>query len=186
MIVEATPLSGVLVVKPTVHRDARGHLVETWRAREYGAHGIGPFAQDNVSVSARGVLRGLHFQCPHSQGKLVSAIRGRILDVAVDVRAGSPTFGRWLGMELSDENGWQLWLPEGFAHGFVTQSAEAVVMYKCTSPYAPDAERTIRWNDAAIGIDWAIAGPTVSPRDAAAPLLSELPADALPRYVARA
>ncbi|MDQ6636129.1 MAG: dTDP-4-dehydrorhamnose 3,5-epimerase, partial [Gemmatimonadota bacterium] len=120
MIVEPLAIPDVLLLKPRVLRDDRGHFLETWRASTYAALGAGPFVQDNVSVSRRGVLRGLHLQHPEGQGKLVNALRGRVFDVAVDVRLGSPTFGKWVGAELSDENGFQIYLPSGFAHGFLT------------------------------------------------------------------
>lgn len=182
MNAEPLELPEVLLIKPRVFHDERGRFQETWRDLAYRELGIGPFAQDNVSVSRRGVLRGLHFQHPHGQGKLVTALRGHILDVAVDVRAGSPTFGRWVGRELSDENGWQLFVPAGFAHGFVALSDDVVFSYKCTDYYTPAAERTIRWNDPNIGIDWPVTDPLVAPKDAAAPTLAELPREVLPAY----
>ncbi len=182
MIVEPAGIPGLLIVRPTVHRDPRGHLFEGWRAAEYAEHGIGPFVQDNVSKSAVGVLRGLHFQYPGAQGKLLTVLHGRVFDVAVDVRNGSPTFGRWAGLELSADTGVQFWVPAGFAHGFVALSEGAVLQYKCTEYYKPATEHVIRWNDPAIKIEWPIPAPTLSSKDAAAPLLSELPLDALPRY----
>jgi dTDP-4-dehydrorhamnose 3,5-epimerase len=133
VIAEPLALPDVLLIKPRVLRDDRGHFLETWRASAYETIGIGPFVQDNVSVSRRGVLRGLHLQHPEGQGKLVSVLRGSVFDVAVDVRVGSPTFGRWVGAELSDANGFQLYLPPGFAHGFLTLSDDAVFAYKCSA-----------------------------------------------------
>jgi dTDP-4-dehydrorhamnose 3,5-epimerase len=182
VIVEPLAIPDVLLLKPRVLRDDRGHFLETWRASTYAALGAGPFVQDNVSVSRRGVLRGLHLQHPEGQGKLVNALRGRVFDVAVDVRVGSPTFGKWVGAELSDENGFQLYLPSGFAHGFVTLSDEAVFAYKCTAYYAPQLERTVRWDDPAIAIAWPGGQPSLAPKDASAPTLAEIPRDQLPSY----
>src|SRR4051812_31403185 len=147
MMVEPTGIPEVLLVKPRVHRDDRGAFLETWREQAYTAQGMGVFVQDNLSISKRGVLRGLHFQEPNAQGKLVSAIRGRIYDVAVDVRVGSPTFGRWIGVSLDEENRWQLYIPAGFAHGFQALNDGVVFSYKCTDYYTPAAERTVLWND---------------------------------------
>lgn len=183
MKVEATSLQGVLLVHTGVFRDARGWVRETWRAREYEAAGIaGPFVQDNASASGAGVVRGLHFQHPHGQGKLVSVLHGEVWDVAVDVRAGSPSFGRWTAECLSADNGRQLWIPAGFAHGFAVLSPEAVVQYRCTARYHPECGRTVRWDDPALGIDWPFRGLVLSEIDRSAPRLAELPADALPPY----
>jgi dTDP-4-dehydrorhamnose 3,5-epimerase len=182
MIVESLSLPGVLLVKPRVFRDTRGHLLEAWRESAYAEHGMGPFVQDNVSVSRRGVLRGLHLQHPHAQGKLASALRGIVFDVAVDVRVGSPTFGHWTSAVLSAEQGWQLYIPPGFAHGFVTLTDDVVFSYKCTEYYSPDAERVVRWDDPAIGIEWPEADPILGPRDATAALLADMPRDSLPSY----
>jgi dTDP-4-dehydrorhamnose 3,5-epimerase len=180
--VEPLALPDVLLIKPRVFRDDRGRLIETWRASVYDEHSIGPFVQDNASVSRKGVLRGLHFQHPHGQGKLVSALRGEVFDVAVDVRLGSPTFGRWASAILSGENGWQMYVPAGFAHGFLTLSEDAVFSYKCTDYYAPNAESCIRWSDPVLAIEWPAKNPILAPKDAAAPMLRDLPADALPEY----
>lgn len=185
VIVTRLDIPEVLLITPRVLRDERGQFLETWRASAYGEHGMGPFVQDNVSVSSRNVLRGLHFQHPHGQGKLVSALRGRVFDVAVDVRAGSPTFGQWVGAELSDTEGRQLYVPPGFAHGFVTLTDGVVFSYKCTEYYAPHTERAVRWNDPAIGIQWPCANPLVAAKDAAAPLLADLPESQLPGYGVR-
>ena len=182
MIVERLAIPEVLLFKPRLFRDDRGHFLETWRASEYSAHGVGPFVQDNVSVSHRNVLRGLHFQHPGGQGKLVNALRGRVFDVAVDVRFGSPTFGKWIGAELSDETGYQLYVPPGFAHGFVALSHEAVVGYKCSEYYAPESELTVRWDDPAIAIDWPCATPLLAQKDAEAPALADIARDLLPAY----
>jgi dTDP-4-dehydrorhamnose 3,5-epimerase len=162
-------------------RDARGHFLETWQADRYAEAGVtGPFVQDNVSVSLRGVLRGLHFQHPRGQGKLVGVVRGRVFDVAVDLRRDSSTFGQWVGSELSDQNGDQLWIPPGFAHGVLALSPEAVFAYKCTQPYCPKFDRSVRWDDPAIGIRWPLSAPLLSVKDASAPLLAEISPDDLP------
>lgn len=182
MIVERLAIPDILLIKPSVFRDDRGHFLETWVEPVYEAHGIGPFVQDNVSVSRQDVLRGMHFQHPGGQGKLVNVLKGRVFDVAVDVRVGSPTFARWVGAELTDDNGHQLYIPPGFAHGFLTLSDGAVFSYKCTSRYAPESERSVRWDDPAIGVLWSCRTPVVAPKDAAAPLLAEIPKDLLPGY----
>jgi len=179
--VTPTELPGVLLVEPTVFRDVRGFFVETFQAERYAAAGIpGPFVQDNLSRSGKGTLRGLHFQEPHAQGKLVQVLRGAVWDVAVDVRKGSPHFGRWVGAELNDENRHQLWIPSGFAHGFCVLSESADFFYKCTALFAPEAERAVRWDDPALGIRWPVEAPRLSAKDAAAPPLSQAPV--LPAY----
>jgi dTDP-4-dehydrorhamnose 3,5-epimerase len=171
------------VFHPTVFHDARGRFVELFNAERYAAHGLdAPFVQDNVSHSHRHVLRGLHLQHPRAQGKLICVVEGEIFDVAVDVRRGSPSFGRWAGFTLSAENAAQLWVPPGFAHGFVVTGEGAVVTYKCTDVYVPSAERTIRWDDPWIGIAWPVSEPTLSARDAAAPTLAAIDEDALPSW----
>lgn len=167
-------LPGVKVVERPVFRDARGTFAELWREEDSDAEGLPRFVQDNVARSRRGVVRGLHFQNPHAQAKLVSVAIGEVFDVAVDVREGSSTFGRWTGMTLSDTNGRQLYIPPGFAHGYQTLSDTSVVVYKCSDFYSPDDERTIRWNDASIAIDWPIRDAILSPRDAEAPLLRDM------------
>lgn len=182
MIVEPTALPGVLLLKPAVHRDARGRLHEAWRADACAALGIGPFVQDNITCSSAGVLRGLHFQHPGGQGKLVGVLHGRVLDVAVDVRRGSPTFGAWTALALDADTAWQLWIPPGFAHGFLACAEDVVVQYRCTAYYDPAAQRAIRWDDPDLGIDWPLRTPTLSPRDAAAPRLAALPPEALPPH----
>jgi dTDP-4-dehydrorhamnose 3,5-epimerase len=177
---EPTAIPEVVRVAPTVRGDDRGFFLERYKASAYAAHGIGPFVQDNHSRSARGVLRGLHWQLPpHAQGKLVSVLRGRILDVAVDLRRGSATFGRWVAAELDDRTFEQLWVPPGFAHGFVVLSEEADVHYKTTAEYAPDAERGLSWNDPDVAVDWGVDAPRVSARDAALPRLARLRDDDL-------
>jgi dTDP-4-dehydrorhamnose 3,5-epimerase len=175
MNVIATAIPEVLIIEPKVFGDQRGFFMETFEAHRYAAHGIaGPFVQDNLSRSEYGVLRGLHLQNPRTQGKLVTAMRGRVLDVAVDVRRGSPTFGRHVSVELSEENRRQLWVPRGFAHGFVVLSETADFFYKCDEFYSPSDEMTVRWNDPAIAIGWGVDEPTLSARDAAAPYLADL------------
>jgi dTDP-4-dehydrorhamnose 3,5-epimerase len=181
--VTKTALAGVLVVEPRVFTDARGAFFETFRADEYVRAGIdAAFVQDNVSVSRRGVLRGLHFQNPHGQAKLVQVVRGEVFDVAVDVRVGSPTFSRAVWTTLSESNHRQLYVPAGFAHGFVVTSDEAVVVYKCSDYYAPASEHTVRWNDAALGIPWPVTDPILSAKDEAASPLAALTPDLLPRF----
>jgi dTDP-4-dehydrorhamnose 3,5-epimerase len=183
MNVQDTGLPGVLLVQPPVFHDGRGYFRETWRAERYAAAGIPDrFVQDNVSLSARGVLRGLHFQEPGGQGKLVSVLRGEVWDVAVDVRAGSPTFGHWAGYTLSAENGWQLWIPAGFAHGFTVTSDEAIFAYKCTDVYRPETEATVLWNDPELGIEWPVDRPVISDKDAAGARLRDLAPERLPRF----
>jgi len=175
MNVVKTPIPEVLIVEPKVFGDRRGFFLEAFRADRYAAYGMdGPFVQDNISRSAQGVLRGLHLQNPRCQGKLVSVLRGRVLDVAVDVRVGSPTFARHVAVELTEENRRQFWVPRGFAHGFLVLSETADFFYKCDEFYSPSDELVIRWDDPAIGIGWGIDSPVLSPRDAAAPLLAEV------------
>ena len=182
MKVISTDLPGVVVLEPRVFPDARGSFRTIFRTDEYESLGLEhSFVQDNVSVSKHGVLRGLHFQNPNGQGKLVFALRGSVFDVAVDVRANSPTFGRAVWTTLSDENHQQVFIPPGFAHGFVVTSDVAVVAYKCSAYYAPASEQSIRWDDASLGIPWPIETPVVSARDAEAPLLAEVPRERLPR-----
>lgn len=175
MGIVTTELPGVLIVEPQRYGDARGFFMETYQTDRYAGFGIAnPFLQDNLSRSSYGVLRGLHLQNPNAQGKLVTVMRGAVLDVAVDVRIGSPTFGRHVCVELSEENRRQFWVPRGFAHGFVVLSETADFFYKCDALYSPADEITVRWNDPAIGIDWRIANPSLSERDSKAPLLSEI------------
>lgn len=170
-----TALGGVVLVEPDVFEDARGYFLETYHAGKYAEGGIaGPFVQDNFSHSVRGTLRGLHYQVNHAQGKLITALAGRIFDVAVDIRKGSPTFGRWVGVELSGENKRQLYVPPGFAHGFCVLSETADVLYKCTDVYSPQDERGIAWNDPALGIAWPVTDPLLSPKDRAYRTLREM------------
>ena len=185
MNVVETSLPGVIVVEPDVFGDERGFFMETWNARRYEEDGLpGRFVQDNLSYSARGVLRGLHYQNPQAQGKLVSVLRGEVFDVAVDIRVGSPTFGEWTGVTLSAENKRQFYVPPDFAHGFLVTGEDALFLYKCTDYYAPEAEGIVLWNDPEIGIEWPTDAPTLSERDGKAPPLREIPEDSLPRYQA--
>lgn len=176
-----TTLPGVLLLELEVFDDARGWFCETYRRDRYAAVGVAAeFVQDNFSASVAGTLRGLHYQLGAPQGKLVHVTRGEVFDVAVDVRRGSPTFGRWFGAVLSAANHHQLWIPPGFAHGFAVLSERADFVYKCTAPYAPAHERAVRWNDPELAIEWPLRGPPrLSPRDAEAPLLRDAE---LPRY----
>lgn len=181
MEVEALHLSGLVKLTPRQFRDDRGVFWETWRQGMLDGHTDVPleFVQENLSVSKAGTLRGLHFQRdPHAQGKLVRCAAGRVFDAAVDVRASSPTRGQWFGCELSSDNGCQLWIPAGFAHGFLALCDDAVVEYRCTAYYHPESEGSIRWDDPDVNIDWNAAdfnmpegGPLLSPKDAAAPSL---------------
>jgi len=172
--IRPTELSGVLEIESPVHGDSRGFFTEVHNAERWAAAGFAEqFQQDNLSCSARGTMRGLHYQIlPHGQGKLVRCLRGSVFDVAVDIRRGSPTFGRWVGRTLTGANGLALWVPVGFAHGFLVLEDESLVLYKCTTCYMPSAERSIIWNDPAIGIQWPIAAVHFSPKDTAAPPLS--------------
>ncbi len=170
-----TRLSGPILLEPMVHRDARGFFAETFRVDEYRAVGIGvDFVQDNHARSIQGTLRGLHFQSSPGQAKLVRVARGRVFDVIVDVRRGSRTFGEWEGFELDDARHRQLFVPIGFAHGYCVLSETADVLYKVSSYYDASAERGIAWNDPAVAIEWPIADPVLSPRDAANPALKEV------------
>ncbi|MCC7044029.1 MAG: dTDP-4-dehydrorhamnose 3,5-epimerase [Acidobacteria bacterium] len=183
MEIRPSRIPDVLIVAPRVFRDARGYLLEVWNQARYAGRGMPPtFVQDNVSRSVRGVLRGLHLQHPHGQGKLVQVLDGEVFDVAVDVRVGSPTFGQWVGERLSGENHRQLYVPAGFAHGFCVLSQSALVSYKVTAPYCPEAEFGIAWNDPSLGISWPIGTPVVSTKDASAPHLSDIPLERLPRW----
>lgn len=182
MKVIETGIPGLLVIEPEVHGDGRGFFMETWHASRYEAAGLpGRFVQANLSRSGPGVIRGLHFQFPEPQGKLVSVLEGRVFDVAVDIRANSPTFRQWAGVELSAENHRQLYVPEGFAHGFCVLDESALLGYLCTREYRAEYDAVIAWNDPEIGIRWPVASGTLSRKDAAAPGLGEMPASRLPR-----
>ncbi|HEY5283532.1 MAG TPA: dTDP-4-dehydrorhamnose 3,5-epimerase [Polyangia bacterium] len=182
---KTTPMSvpEVLLVEPQRFGDARGYFVETWREERYAAVGIDMhFVQDNLSRSTRGILRGLHLQHPNDQGKLVYVLEGEVFDVAVDVRVGSPNFGKWTGALLSATDHRQLWIPPGFAHGFCVTSETALFAYKCTAAYAAANELGLAWNDPAIGIPWPVADPQLSAKDKILPRLSEIDPARLPRY----
>lgn len=179
MKVETTKLDGVLLLTPDRFGDSRGFFSESWNKRRMAEHGLDlDFVQDNHSLSSKeGTIRGLHYQTPpHAQAKLVRCGRGALFDVAVDVRAGSPTFGQWVGAELTAENGRQLLVPAGFAHGFVTRAPDTEIVYKCTDYFAPDCDRAIAHNDPALGIDWGVenTASTLSDKDASAPLLADV------------
>jgi len=184
MKVIETKIPGVLLLEPRVFGDERGWFIETWQRERYAEHGIpASFVQDNQAYSRRGVLRGLHVQYPHSQGKLVQVTHGEVFDVAVDIRRGSPHFGRWVGATLSGENKRQFYVPEGFAHGYCVLSDEALFSYKCTDLYHPETQFSVRWDDPALGIEWPLDGePILADKDRDAPLLSEIPENQLPPY----
>jgi len=179
--ISETSLPGVLLIEPQVFGDERGFLMETYRAERYADAGLPDMgAQDNLSFSRRGVLRGLHLQHPRGQAKLCSVLAGEVWDVAVDVRPSSAHFKQWVGVTLSSENRHQLYIPQGFAHGFCALSETALFAYKCSDRYDPDSELSIRWDDPDIGIEWPVGQPELSPRDAAAPRLAELGEGRLP------
>lgn len=183
MKVLTTKLPGVLVIEPAVFGDARGFFMESYSAKRYAeADILGPFVQDNVSLSQRGVLRGLHLQHPYAQAKLVHVLRGEVFDVAVDLRTDSPNFGEWVGEYLSQENRRQLYVPPGFAHGFLVTSDEALFVYKCTEYYHPEAEQSVRWDDPRIGIKWPTRDVFLSEKDSSALPLDDISAELLPSY----
>lgn len=178
-----TDLPGCIVIEPQVFGDDRGFFYESFNADKLAAHGLDArFVQGNVSSSVRGVLRGLHYQWPNPQGKYVSVLEGEVWDVAVDIRRGSPTFGRWTAAVLSAENKRHFWIPAGFGHGFVTLSERAVFTYLCTAAYDAQADAGIRWNDGDLAIDWPVSEPILSGKDAKTPFLADVPADRLPHY----
>jgi dTDP-4-dehydrorhamnose 3,5-epimerase len=180
VIITRAPLPGVLELQPRVFSDARGFFMEAYREETLAAHGVPRLVQWNHSRSAQGTLRGLHYQQPDAQGKLVRVLRGAIFDVAVDIRRGSPTFAQWHARELNDANNMQLWIPPGFAHGFCVLSDEADVLYGCSAYYRAEGDRGIRWNDPRIGIAWPVTVPLLSDKDTRAPLLDD--AAVLPEY----
>jgi dTDP-4-dehydrorhamnose 3,5-epimerase len=183
MDIKETKLQGLLVLEPKVFGDSRGFFLETYNKERYQAAGINPeFVQDNISFSQKGVLRGLHFQNPQPQGKLVQVLSGAVLDVAVDIRIGSATFGCWHGEVLSGENCKQMYIPEGFAHGFCVISQTALFSYKCTNFYSPSTEGGVLWSDPDIGIDWQVNEPILSPKDSAYPRLKDIPRQRLPIF----
>lgn len=184
MKIVETELPGVLVIEPRVFEDARGEFFESWNQPRWAEHGLGAsFVQSNVSRSLRGVLRGLHYQWPQPQGKLVSVLEGEVYDVAVDIRRGSPTFGSATAAVLSAGNRRQMWIPEGFAHGFLVLSESALFHYLCTAPYSHEADAGLRWNDARLAIDWPNSDPLLSPKDARLPFLDDVPIERLPEFV---
>lgn len=180
MNVIACEIQGLLVIEPKVFGDARGFFMELWNQKNYREAGLHwNFVQDNVSFSRRGTLRGLHFQNPQAQGKLVFVLQGEVFDVAVDIRRGSPTFGKWHGLNLSAENKRQFFIPPGFAHGFAVLSETATFAYKCTEFYNPVHELSVAWNDPDIGIQWPLDGPQLSEKDSRALRLKDLPHERL-------
>jgi dTDP-4-dehydrorhamnose 3,5-epimerase len=173
-----TAIAGPLIIEPRMFGDARGFFMETWNAQVFAEAGLDlTFVQDNHSRSQKGVLRGLHFQNPGPQGKLVRVTRGAVFDVAVDLRKSSPTFGQWVGVELSADNQRMFWVPEGFAHGFLTLEDDTDFLYKCSGPYAPQSEHTLAWDDPAVGIEWPLDGkvPLISEKDARGLTLADVP-----------
>ena len=173
-------LPGLLTIQPNLFGDSRGYFLETYHAARYREAGIiGDFVQDNISCSRRGTIRGLHFQNPSAQGKLVWVVQGEVWDVAVDIRRSSPTFGRWFALTLSAENHLQFYIPPGFAHGFAVTSELALFAYKCTDFYAPGTDATILWNDPDIGIPWPVESPVLSPKDQRGTPLKDMPAEKL-------
>ena len=182
MNVIETAIPGVLIIEPKIFGDARGFFFEIFHADRYAKAGLAqPFVQDNMSRSVRGTLRGLHFQYPKPQGKLVTVLRGAVRDIVVDIRAGSPTFGKHLAVDLDDENRRQLWVPRGFAHGFGVHSDSADFFYKCDELYSPADEKVLRWDDPALGIDWGVEHAILSPRDQEGRTLAQLDG-LLPRF----
>ena len=182
MKINTIELEGVFIIEPDVFTDARGFFMETYHQKRYREMGIDvTFVQDNLSFSRQGTLRGLHFQYPRAQAKLVQVIQGKVLDVIVDIRRGSPTFGRWAGIRLSDQNKKQLFVPENFAHGYCVLSDTAIFTYKCSEFYSPEFEKGICWSDPDIGIEWPIKDPVLSDKDSRYPVLKHIPDDALPQ-----
>ena len=179
-----TKLPGVLIIEPDIFGDSRGFFMETYHKERYGAAGMdAEFGQDNTSFSTNGTLRGLHFQYPHSQAKLVQVFMGEVFDVAVDIRKGSPAFGQWFGVTLSSDNKQQLFIPVGFAHGFCVLSETALFSYKCTEFYSPADERGILWSDPDIGIEWPVKDPLLSDKDEKYPRFKDLNSENLPPYI---
>lgn len=184
MKISTVDIPGLLVIDPDVFGDARGFFLETYNQQRYKDAGLdATFMQDNLSFSRQGILRGLHSQNPSPQGKLVYVLQGAVFDVAVDGRHGSPTFGKWYGLELSSDNKRQFYVPPGFFHGFCVTSETAMFAYKCTDLYAPKNEVGIAWNDPDIGVKWPVTEPLLSAKDAAAPRLKDIPTEKLVRFV---
>jgi dTDP-4-dehydrorhamnose 3,5-epimerase len=178
-----TSIDGVIIIEPVHFKDDRGFFMETYQKERYQACGIKcDFVQDNLSSSIQGTLRGLHYQYPTAQAKLVHVIQGEVYDVAVDIRRGSPTYGKWTGEILSGENKRQLFIPEGFAHGFCVTSKTAILAYKCSNYYSPESEAGVLWSDPEIGIDWPVASPVLSEKDKKLPFLKNIPSDRLPGF----
>lgn len=183
MKVERTEIDGPLIIEPAVHGDERGFFMETYSRKRYADAGLPlDFVQDNLSLSAKGILRGLHLQHPNGQGKLCGVVQGEVFDVAVDVRVGSPSFGRWVGATLSAGNKRQLYIPPGFAHGFCVLSGQAMFSYKCTDFYSASSEIGVAWDDPDIGIDWPLESPILSAKDQQNLPLRDIPHEKLPRY----
>lgn len=182
MNVVETGLPGPLIFEPDVFGDDRGFFLESYNEARYREYGLPRFVQDNLSYSGNGVLRGLHFQNPNPQGKLVTVLRGEVFDVAVDIRVGSPTFGHWTGVYLSAENHRQFYVPENFAHGFVVTGDVALFSYKCTAYYSPETEGTVLWSDPEIGVEWPVEAPALSAKDRDAGTLRAMPEGVLPDY----
>lgn len=183
MKLSTTPLPGVTIIDPMVYEDGRGFFYESFHQKRFAEAGIeASFTQTNVSQSHRGVLRGLHYQWPNAQGKLVSVLDGEVYDVAVDVRPQSPTFRQWFACILSAKNRRHLWIPDGYAHGFCVISERATFLYQCTALYDRGAEAIVRWNDASLAIDWPVSSPLLSMKDAAAPTLDQIEPDQLPPW----
>jgi dTDP-4-dehydrorhamnose 3,5-epimerase len=176
MKISTTPIDGLLILEPDIFRDERGFFLETFHEQKYESFGIeNNFVQDNLSFSSKGILRGLHFQYRHPQAKLVQVVSGEVFDVAVDLRQGSPTFGKWFGIMLTQENLYQMFIPEGFAHGYCVVSETALFAYKCSNFYSPADEGGLLWCDPDIGIEWPFSDPELSPKDRRLPRLSEFP-----------
>ena len=183
MKVLKTVLPGVLIFEPVVFEDRRGYFLETYHQERYDEAGLDcSFVQDNLSYSIHGTLRGLHYQYPYGQAKLVQVIKGEVFDVTVDIRRGSPTFGQWFGERLSDKNRLQMFIPEGFAHGFCVLSDTALFAYKCSDFYAPGSEGGILWSDPDLGIDWLVGEPLLSEKDSEYPCLKKIPEEKLPVF----
>jgi len=181
--IKETKLPGVLIIEPKVFSDARGYFMETWNKNRYAEFGIKyNFVQDNLSQSSKGVLRGLHFQNPNPQGKLVYVLQGEVFDVAVDIRINSPTFGQWVGITLSSKNNRQLFIPGGFAHGFCVISEYALFAYKCNDFYNPQAEKGVIWNDEDVNIEWPVNSPILSQKDQTYPKLKDISPKELPHF----
>jgi dTDP-4-dehydrorhamnose 3,5-epimerase len=183
MNIKEVKIQGILIIEPDVFKDERGFFLETWNKERYEKIGIQySFVQDNISFSKKGILRGLHFQYPQPQGKLIQVLSGQVIDIAVDIRIGSPTYGQWHSEILSNVNLRQMYAPPGFAHGYCVMSESAIFSYKCTDFYNPNTERGIIWNDPDLNINWPIEEPVLSPKDAKYPMLKDLPPDKLPRF----